>query len=615
MSSRLVLMPAKPDPAHIGPWKAAYSGEANKWYWWHQQARISSWDLPVSPEAHSPAFGLYGAALHGASGAQQHGGGGGARYRGAGGPPQANEQRHQLESSPEVFFTASTASATYRPPEPKQPPPVSMDCRACTVHQTVQKPQRRQHTHAQQYQQSPVSNFTAVTVPVMAQQDRPQVQQRPRPREQQPMGQQAMGLRQGLGTSSPQRLPQNALRDCHSIPRRGPAQQNLGPWPATYHAVAVQCSRGTPGADRGTSAVVPVAAAAGSPAHHLMGADGEPACALCGMSSKPLPEEARILPEANDDGHRKRRRMKKSRSSNTLGKWWRKYGYCGAAYCQKCSEIFRDHLLRQISNSAHCSRKCPCVDCQRVLCKMGNQTLEQLWAKVDAGAASVTPGDKKKARTEHSTVVSMREFAGVGVPVTETTSLEVVGATFVSGQKFRQGISVSSQPANFGCGDNYPSSHQSPAAVPVRFSGGEIFRRPARSVDLPPVPVIAAKRETAGHYPNPVEEQQRLRISHDRAHRSAGDYGPSWVADAQAYDYPMAGDLEIAHRATTPPVTDTPQSVDSAVTDVGGPVMYYSRGDAEEWSYSKCQSDEEDCFGDGEMTSTIESISFDQPCI
>ena len=30
-------------------------------------------------------------------------------------------------------------------------------------------------------------------------------------------------------------------------------------------------------------------------------------------------------------------------------------------------------------------------------------------------------------------------------------------------------------------------------------------------------------------------------------------------------------------------------------------------GDVEEWSYSKCKSEEEDCFGDGEKTSTIEA--------
>ena len=568
-------MPAKPDPAHTGPWKAAYSVEANKWYWWHQEARISSWDLPVSPEAHSPAFGApYGAAVHSASGAQQHGG-----------PPQADEQRRQLlKTSPEVFSMASTVSATmsymYRPPKPRQPPrAVSMDCRACTVHQTGQKP------HRQQCQQSPVFHFTAVTVPVMVQHDCPRVQQRPRVHVPQ-----TMGPRQGLGTSSPQGQPHNDPKDYISILRRGP--QSLGPWPATYHAVAIrqQCSCGTHGADSGTSAVVPVAAAARSPAHHVTDTDDELACVLCGMSSKLSPEEAQISPEANDDGHRKRRRMKKTRSSNTLGKWWRKYGYCGAAYCQKCSELFRDHLLRQISNSAHCSRECPCVDCQRVLCNMGNQTLERLWAKVDAGAAGVTPGGKKKART-----------AGVGVPVTETSSLEALGATFVSGQNIRQEISASSRPASasFGCGDNYPSSHQSAVReIPVR-----------------------AKRETAGHYPNPVEEQQQLRFSQDRAHQSAGDRGPSLVAEAQAYDCPMAGSLEIEHQAGTPPVTDTPHSmsvdsavrtnlsqtphqrqwtllpattsvttsVDSDVTDVDGPVMHYStcRGDAEEWSYSK----------------------------
>ena len=64
---------------------------------------------------------------------------------------------------------------------------------------------------------------------------------------------------------------------------------------------------------------------------------------------------------------RRRRQMRNGRSKNKLGMWWKKYGYEGPLYCQRCSEIFRDHIIRQISNSAGCSRASPCVDCARIL--------------------------------------------------------------------------------------------------------------------------------------------------------------------------------------------------------------------------------------------------------
>ena len=41
------------------------------------------------------------------------------------------------------------------------------------------------------------------------------------------------------------------------------------------------------------------------------------------------------------------RKMKNARSENKMGFWWRKYGYDGPRYCQRCSEVFRDHIIRQ----------------------------------------------------------------------------------------------------------------------------------------------------------------------------------------------------------------------------------------------------------------------------
>jgi hypothetical protein len=64
---------------------------------------------------------------------------------------------------------------------------------------------------------------------------------------------------------------------------------------------------------------------------------------------------------------RRKRMMSKKRSHLRLGCWWKKYGYRGPAYCQRCSEVFRDHIMRRLSNSARCTLQTPCLDCQRVL--------------------------------------------------------------------------------------------------------------------------------------------------------------------------------------------------------------------------------------------------------
>ena len=56
---------------------------------------------------------------------------------------------------------------------------------------------------------------------------------------------------------------------------------------------------------------------------------------------------------------RRRRKSVKTRGVHRFGKWWAGVGYSGDFYCQRCSEVFRDHLMRQKSNSAGCSRLSP----------------------------------------------------------------------------------------------------------------------------------------------------------------------------------------------------------------------------------------------------------------
>ena len=113
-------------------------------------------------------------------------------------------------------------------------------------------------------------------------------------------------------------------------------------------------------------------------------------CPFCGAMDTP-----NTLVNAADSGEesegtiqdnirRHRRKMKKPRQSRKMGVWWRKYGYSGQPYCQRCSEIFRDHIIRGFSNSCKCSRESPCQDCNKILQHFPVDR-EELFASMDRG--------------------------------------------------------------------------------------------------------------------------------------------------------------------------------------------------------------------------------------
>lgn len=99
------------------------------------------------------------------------------------------------------------------------------------------------------------------------------------------------------------------------------------------------------------------------------------------------------------------RRVKRGRSINKVGKWWKMYGYSGPPYCQRCSEVFRDHIIRQISNSANCSRANPCTDCSQVLNYLPLPH-EDVYAKMD---------QTKKTRGTRGPKQSKKSAAVVGL--------------------------------------------------------------------------------------------------------------------------------------------------------------------------------------------------------
>lgn len=84
---------------------------------------------------------------------------------------------------------------------------------------------------------------------------------------------------------------------------------------------------------------------------------------------------------------RQRRMLKRERQRPKFGRWWRQAGYSGPKYCQRCSEVFRDHIMRQKPNSASCTRNNPCDDCTKVL-RHFDKSGQVLWDGFDTRAAS-----------------------------------------------------------------------------------------------------------------------------------------------------------------------------------------------------------------------------------
>jgi hypothetical protein len=100
---------------------------------------------------------------------------------------------------------------------------------------------------------------------------------------------------------------------------------------------------------------------------------------------------------------RQRRMLKRERQRPKFGRWWRQAGYSGPKYCQRCSEVFRDHIMRQKPNSAQCSRENPCDDCAKVLQHFDIKSGQALWDAFD-----------KRAATNKAKVVEKRKNSGAG---------------------------------------------------------------------------------------------------------------------------------------------------------------------------------------------------------
>ena len=127
---------------------------------------------------------------------------------------------------------------------------------------------------------------------------------------------------------------------------------------------------------------------------HLPKEPGPVECPFC--MQKQRSQQAEVVEDEGEEGARRhKRRQKKERQDNKIGLWWKKYGYVGKPYCQRCSELFRDHIICQLSNSAHCTREKPCADCEAVL-RCFKKPID--WQRLDvAGKSRRQPRERKLA--------------------------------------------------------------------------------------------------------------------------------------------------------------------------------------------------------------------------
>lgn len=118
-----------------------------------------------------------------------------------------------------------------------------------------------------------------------------------------------------------------------------------------------------------------------------------PACPFCpaaydeSVGANPSRKTRRIRPKAV------------SRTTQKHGRWWQTLGYSGPAYCQRCSEVFRDHIIRQKPNSAECTRDQPCDECAALLSHFSGG-VAVLWQRIDARSYA-EDSNKKKGKGAH----------------------------------------------------------------------------------------------------------------------------------------------------------------------------------------------------------------------
>lgn len=170
------------------------------------------------------------------------------------------------------------------------------------------------------------------------------------------------------GPSEPPRVPHTGEHDLHWQSQSAPVPFDEQHLPSRRHLAASNNAAVWPVTTRDKSQVDPV-------------------CPFCTLD----PPKGKT---------RRRRMLKRERQRPKFGNWWKQDGYRGPTYCQRCSEVFRDHIMRQKPNSASCSRDAPCDDCTQVL-RHFNKSGQVLWDVFDRRAMSNSAKAVEKRKQQH----------------------------------------------------------------------------------------------------------------------------------------------------------------------------------------------------------------------
>lgn len=103
-----------------------------------------------------------------------------------------------------------------------------------------------------------------------------------------------------------------------------------------------------------------------------------------------------------------------------VGRFWRKFGYDGPAYCYRCSCAFRAHMLTCKMASDKCTREAPCSRCNKVLAHF-SKPYEEVFAAMDRSQPLsrdpyIRPGAKSGGGPEVACPLCSRtNHAGLGL--------------------------------------------------------------------------------------------------------------------------------------------------------------------------------------------------------
>jgi hypothetical protein len=229
----------------------------------------------------------------------------------------------------------------------------------------------------------------------------------------------SQGRSYGGGAHAP---PPQGIADSSSLRRPlipVPLRATRVPAPTAHAPSGVPMARSTVPGDRQNQLAAPLphvnswsTAAAAAPAEGGGASSAVAAAAAAAAESEAMCPfcSQQHVDEAGEGGGktRLRRALKRQRKVHKIGRWWRQFGYNGPRYCQRCSEVVRDHLMRQKANSANCSRNAPCDDCIKVV-RHFNVDPEELWQRFDEQAAR---NSRKRAAKSSSAAVAAAAAGG-----------------------------------------------------------------------------------------------------------------------------------------------------------------------------------------------------------